>query len=126
MPQDYYCDKCDYGITIGWHHYRSTNIEGFGGRVQFVCSTCFTTHSKELGRGKERFLYQMKKLKIDEEWDRPREQEKGIVSADEEFACPVCSGTEMITDKDILQGGETVLTCPDCHDKMRYLGTWGT
>lgn len=125
MPQDYYCDQCDYGISIGFSHYVCLTTEGYGGWVQFVCKECFITHSREIGPGKERFLYQSKKLKMDEEWGQPMEQEKGVVSDDQNFRCPICKGTEMITDKDIEPSGRTEITCPDCEKPMRYLGTRG-
>ncbi len=123
MPQDYYCDNCDYGISLGFSHYLGVNSEGYGGRVYFVCKNCFITHVREIGPGKERFLYQGKKLKMDDDWGYAIEQEEGAASNDREFRCPVCKGTEMITDKDIESSGETEIVCPDCNQTMKYLGS---
>ena len=121
----YHCDHCDYGISIGFLHYPGINNEGYVGQVQFVCKNCFTTHAKEIGPEKERFLYQTKRLKRDDGRGAPCEQDEYVISADKKFCCPVCQGTEMITDKDVQEEGKTEFTCPDCQRIMRFLGKSG-
>jgi hypothetical protein len=46
MPQDFYCNACHLGFSVGWFHYHHCP-EGYGAQTLLVCSACGTMHAVE-------------------------------------------------------------------------------